>query len=519
MREDAMMVYKDELACDPKRRRRMYTACSTQIEGTWVPSVHADCNHNEIAALLKRSLAPTPKAGVDSRLPVIRVFNRIRKLTRGYGGERWSYLETANSYSGALRRRYLEAEASLSRDEPLERRDTLLSAFLKAEKFGYGKYGKPRMIFPRSPRYNLALASYLKPLEHYLWGILTARRLFKGSNTRVVAKGLNLHQRASLIVRKFREMEDCVCFEVDGSAFEAHVDVWQLQQEHAVYLAAYRGDHELANLLARQLVNEGTTKGGVWFTRAGGRASGDFNTGMGNTLIMLSVVVSTLRAIGVEFDVLADGDNSLVFLHRWDVPRVVANFRNLALKNSGHEMVLERPVDVIEEIRFGQCAPVEWDHGRWVMVRDWAKVISQMTSNHAHINNITFAPKYLRAVAECELSLNAGLPIVQNLCARIKEQTTYGKSKVFSLLRDYEAMGVRLDGVGKAQFRAVTPLCRESYCRAFGVTATRQEEIEARLSSLELTFNNWVPEESPWSLDSLLDARPGLVESFFDVRV
>jgi hypothetical protein len=39
----------------------MFTAWCSQIEGCWVPSVHADCNHNEVSALLKRSLAPTPQ--------------------------------------------------------------------------------------------------------------------------------------------------------------------------------------------------------------------------------------------------------------------------------------------------------------------------------------------------------------------------------------------------------------------------------------------------------------------------
>jgi len=497
----------------------MYTACNMGdiIEGCWAPSVHANCNHNEIAALLKRSLAPTPTADPGSRLPVLRVFKRLGVLARRWGGQRWSYLETAQSYSGLLRRRYIEAETSLA-EEPIQVRDSILGAFLKAEKFGYGKYGKPRMIFPRSPRYNLALASFLKPFEHWLWGYLTGKRLFNGSNTRVVAKGLNGARRANLIVKKFKSFDDCVVFEVDGSAFEAHVDVWQLQQEHSVYLAAHAGDRELASLLARQLVNEGNTPGGVKFSRAGGRASGDFNTGMGNTLIMLAVVIGVLRHINVPFGALADGDNALVFLNRGDVARVVGEFAPLALEFSGHEMVLERPVSHIEGIRFGQSAPVELSPGRWQMVREWSKVISQMTSSHAHLQQPAFVKPFLRGVAQCELALNAGVPVIQTLAERLVRVTEGSKAVGGHFYRDYEVLGVGDDERRSARFVEPTNLARESFCRAFGLEAEAQLLVERDLWGLDLRIGPWSPEDSPWQYDDLLSSRPGLVDKFHSVK-
>lgn len=516
LRDDAQLTFQTDLGCDPKRRRRMYTAWCSQIEGCWVPSVHANCNHNEIAALLKRSLAPTPLADERSRLPVLREFKKLRNIARRYGGYKWSHLETAESYTGLLRRRYVEAERSLRTEGAITGADSLLGAFLKAEKFGTAKYGKPRMIFPRSPRYNLALASFLKPFEHWLWGNLTARRLFNGSNTRVVAKGLNGEQRANLILKKFKLMGECVCFEVDGSAFEAHVDVWQLEQEAAVYLAAYSGDHELAALLARQRHNEGYTANGVRFSRFGGRASGDFNTGMGNTIVMLCVVVSVLRHLKVPFDTLADGDNALVFLRPKDIDLVLAYFAPLARQFSGHEMVLERPVRVYEEVRFGQSAPVQVSAERWTMVRDYRKVLSQLTSNHAHLNERKQIAKYLRSVALCELSLNAGLPIVQNLAARLLSITDASKPRQEQVLREYQARGVDLDTLHKTRFVEPTDIARRSYERAFGVTPERQLLIEKHLSQVSLTDEAWVPEDSPWE-GALLDARPGLVDQFYGV--
>lgn len=496
----------------------MYTVCTNPVEGCWVPTVHTNCSHNEIAALLKRSLAPTTLAGPSERLPVIRVFASLARIARSWGGCKWSHLETAESYTGLLRRRYLEAEASLRVDGPVRGQDTILKAFLKAEKFGYRKYGKPRMIFPRSPRYNLALASYLKPFEHWLWGYLTGRRLFGGSNTRVVAKGLNAVQRAGLINRKFKSFANCVCFEVDGSTFEAHVDTWQLQKEFSVYLAAHGGDPDLQALLDRQLVNRGYTSNGVRFSREGGRASGDFNTGMGNSLIMLAVVVAVLKHLKVRFDVLVDGDNALVFLSEEVSSRVRACFAPLATRFSGHEMVLERPVRRLEEVRFGQSAPVEIATGKWTMVRDWIKVVSQMTSNHAHINEPRFALPYLRGVAMCELALNAGVPVVQTLARTILEQTEGVKAVDASFYRDYEALGVEIGKLRADRFKEPTAVARTSFEAAFGVEPERQLLMERELSKLVVQEPTWFPEYSPWETH-LLDSRPGLVDKFFGVPV
>jgi hypothetical protein len=391
----------------------------------------------------------------------------------------------------------------------------VLGAFLKAEKFGAKKYGKPRMIFPRSPRYNLALASYLKPFEHWLWGYLTGERLFGGSPTRIVAKGLNGVRRANLILKKMRNFKDCVVFEVDGSAFEAHVDVWQLKEEHQVYLAAHHGDSRLASLLARQLVNEGVTSNGVKFSRAGGRASGDFNTGMGNSIIMTVVVVAVLKELQVPFDLLVDGDNALVFLHHADSARVVGRFHEVALRVSGHEMVLERPVRVVEEVRFGQCAPVEISPGNWTMVRDWTKVISHMTSSHVHLREPAFALRFLRGVGQCELSLNAGVPIIQALAASLVRSSESEKAIDDHFYREYQAMGVEVGSRHLSRFREPSVTARLSFCRAFGVAPDEQVTMEKRLTFNSLTVEDWTPELSPWESDTF-SSRPGLTEQYRD---
>jgi len=457
----------------------MRVACPSGVPGTWLPQVHAVCPHNEVSALVMRILAPLPKSVFGPvGYAVVKEFRLLCRIARFYGGVKWSNLQTAMSYSGALRGRYIEAERSLRLDGPVTSRDTVIRPFLKAEKLDFRyKEAKPRMIFPRSPRYNLCLASRLKPFEHWLWGFLTARRLGLSGVGRVVAKGLNQRQRANLIVRKFNAFRDGVCFEVDGKAWEAHVGPGLLEEEHRVYRSAFPGDRELGTLLECQLTLRGKLSCGAKFSRDGGRASGDFNTGMGNTMAMLSVVLAAIRRVRVAFDVLVDGDNALVFLEASSYQRVVRGFAAHVLANSGHELQLERPASVIEEIRFGQSAPVFLGprYG-WVMVRDWRKVLSGFGASHRWLREPNFAHRWLVGVAKCELSLALGVPILQEWALKLLERLGSARGVQADVYSDYFVNGAWFADSGNA--RRVGADTRESFCRAFGVTPEEQLALE-----------------------------------------
>jgi len=464
-------------------RRSMYTACVSRLDGFWIPSVHAVCQHNEYAALVKRTLGPTPEPGDSSCRLLKRSFGRLCAIARRYRGSRWAYLETAHSYTGALRRRYLEAERSLMVDGPVSSGDCRIKAFLKAEKCAPWKVAKPRMIFPRSPRYNLHVASWLKPFEHWLWGNLKSGAISGVGNSRVCAKGLNPVQRANLIVRKMSAFKDPVVFEVDGKAFEAHVSTRQLELEHSVYLAAYGGDEDLARALSKQLFNHGTTACGAKFGRAGGRASGDFNTGMGNSLIMLAVVRATMFQVGCrQWDTLVDGDNALLFLPRTTARHVHANFAAAALHVAGHEMVLERAVENVESITFGQSKPIR-SKGGWKMVREWRKVISHGTSSHRHLHEPRFAREYIAGVARCEAALADGVPILWAWSNNLLAQTSDLKNVRVHALVDYQMLGLDLDRVLTHPKAAEQPssATRESFARAFDISPDDQVRLEGLL--------------------------------------
>lgn len=427
-----------------------------------------------------------------------------------YDQPKWSHLDTALSYDGAMARRYIDAERSLRQEGPLRWKDAYLRAFLKAEKIGVGKFSKPRMIFPRSPRYNLCLASYLKPFEHWLWGRLTAKWLFGGSSTRVVGKGLSPRQRANLIVRKFKQFTDCVCLEVDGKAFEAHVSSPQLIAEHSVYKAAYPRASGLRRLLSKQLELTGTTLLGHKFSRPGGRASGDYNTGMGNTILMLAAVMSAMEGVS-SWDTIVDGDNALLFLPGAQASEIIGNFGKKVLDSCGHEMTLEKPVRSIEEICFGQSHPVYLGPGLgWTMVRDYRKVLSQWAASHRWLREPKGGRRWLAGVARCELSLARGLPVLQQLFLSAHLQTEEVKILEPGAYRDYFYLGAWL-----ADRRAVIkvhPECRLSFERAFGLPPDDQLLYESEAVVLDIPrgvvdFH---------TVSSLWDAQPGLLEAYLD---
>jgi hypothetical protein len=363
----------------------------------------------------------------------------------------------------------------------------------------------------------------LKPFEHWLWGRLTLNWFFKDrepawlqrhvakyGSTRVVAKGLSPRARANLIVRKFNSFEGCVVFEADGAAFEAHVSSQQLRQEHSVYGAAYPKDRGLRRLLSKQLVLAGRTTSGWKFSRPGGRASGDFNTGMGNSLIMLAAVGAGMPQ-DVPYDVLVDGDNALVFMAGADISRVYPHFHKNVLDQCGQELTLETAVSVVEEIRFGQSAPVQLPNG-WVMVRDPWKVLSSFAASHKWLNEPRFARRWLYDVCRCELSLSLGLPILQSFFLSMLRHIGRDRRKV----NEDSLSDLFYQGAWLAEEKDAVPVAlitRLSYERAFGCSGGDQMLIEASLKP-GFGLTSWITEYPRFP--SALEAEPGLIETSWD---
>lgn len=407
---------------------------------------------------------------------------------------RKTHQQVVDSYRGKMKAKYEKARLSLLQ-EPWSTKDSKLKSFVKAEKVNpFKKPTKPRLINARDPRYNLDLATYLQPLEHVLW-----RRL-KGNcpgveSTRIVGKGLNSLQRGELIATKLANVPDCVAFEVDGAAFEAHCTRELLSYEHRVYMAAYPRDVNLACLLEKQLTLRGTTASGIKYQRDGCRASGDFNTGLGNSLITVACVETILNHIRREhgrhilYDMLVDGDNAVIFVSRGTADLVRAQFGLLSSRLTPQEFVLENVVDQVEGVTFGQSQPVSIG-GKLRMVRDYRKVLSNAFTNHRHLGDVKFGVRWLKLVAKAESIVHQGVPILGPWFYKAWLKTKHYKdiSEPLDYL-DYSLHEVVPRLGDDVQCVDVAMGSRVSFERAFGISPDQQIALEQRL---EPDFSEYV---------------------------
>lgn len=399
---------------------------------------------------------------------------------------RWSRLtheveleEIVAKYSGRWRKRY-ERALETYHERGLEPKDSRIKAFVKREKVVLHKgKNKPRMIWGRDPVYNLLLASYLHPIEGELYRRLKTPRRCLVPPTRMVAKGLNPKQRASLIRRKMLGVKDCVVFEIDMTAFEAHHGEWFLALEHETY-KKMNPDPMLAHLLGQQVHNKGSTSNRVRFSRRGGRASGDYNTGLGNSLAMVAMSLAAMDFVvpGSQYDILVDGDNALLFMPQSVVERVVEGLPRVFLC-FGHEAKLERPTRVAEEVRFGQSAPLEVAKGEWTMVREPMKVLSGMFTSHRHYQELRGGKSIAKTIAQCELVLNCGVPILQRY-AELALEELVGVSHAKNPEPDnyLQAQVLKDKAWQQKRSRQVSDVARDSFARAFGIGAADQILIE-----------------------------------------
>jgi hypothetical protein len=165
-----------------------------------------------------------------------------------------------NAYTGRKRRVYEKARDSLA-IKPLEFKDSFVSSFVKAEKLKLTSDGMwyeerdpdPRIIQPRSPRYNLSLGVYTKACEHVIYGAID--EMWEGPT---VMKGLNADERGKAIYETWRKYKCPVAVMLDAHRFDQHVSQAALRYEHSIYQAVFGiQDKCLAWMLSMQLKTRG----------------------------------------------------------------------------------------------------------------------------------------------------------------------------------------------------------------------------------------------------------------------
>lgn len=374
--------------------------------------VHNNCYCNELVAVRNRVVMdvplPTPESLAKLRTLARLIGHLIPRPTKADG-------EWISNYTGRKKRKYLEAEASLS-FFPINRKDGYIKAFIKPEKVPELK--DPRIIQARSARFNYELGNYLKPIEHFCYGLKGggALKRYFPTNSRLIAKGLNLTERAQLLRRKWNRFRKPVAYSLDASRFDAHVTS-TLRIEHLIYLVAYRSDPTLQKLLAMQVHNVCFTSHNLHYRMGPTRMSGDMNTALGNCLIAIMVLACVMRDMGIkDWDAICDGDDVVLIVEQGTN---LSNIKEVYI-NYGFEMKLENTAYEFEQIIFCQTRPIETITG-WKMCADPKRVLSRQLCGTKHWSSPSFRKYYLYMMGECELALSCGVPILQDfalMCMR-----------------------------------------------------------------------------------------------------
>lgn len=469
--------------------RGRYFPVYMELAGSQRFGVHNNSMNNGRRALVERvfryrdaggQLVPPPPCSAD-------VPSRLRRFTRSLRKHMYLHRPVtrqafADMYSGRRRDVYVRAVEDLAR-RPFTKGDSAIAgAFVKCEKINFSAKHDPapRAIQPRTPRYNVEVGRYLKPLEH---GVYEAIAQVFGGPT--VMKGLSAEGVAKELRGMWDQFSVPVAVGLDASRFDQHVRAEMLRWEHSVYEGCFLGcdRDELRKLLHLQLHNKGYMRcddGILKYQVYGSRMSGDMNTSLGNCLIMCALVFTLAEERGIKVRLANNGDDCVVVMEARDVETF-----NRGLKewfwDFGFNMKVEAPVDEFEGIEFCQSHPV-WDGQCWIMVRNPLTTLSKDACAVVRdFGHGTGARKWLWAVGECGMRMAGGIPVVQEHYAAFLRHGVRGLG--YNPATHETGMYFLAQGLQRG-YKAPTDDARVSFYKAFGLSATHQVELEARLRSV-----------------------------------
>jgi len=298
-----------------------------------------------------------------------------------------------------------------------------------------------------------------------------------------------------------------VVVSLDMSRFDQHVHVRQLQVEHSVYLRS-NPDPYFARLLSWQLKNEVKSNIGFKYTAEGRRMSGDMNTALGNCIIVLSMVVGMFENIlRIPYDVFDDGDDCLVIVEEEDMTSFMTVTPWYMLQ-CGHEVKVENIAKTLEDVEWCQSKPI-FTGVNWKFVRNPFKTMSgALVGTRWLVNNHRMRREFLAGVAQCELVLNSGVPILEEFAKALLRNAGDAVPRFDQTSGEWWRYVREMKNTGPL---GVTDDARASFARAFNVSIDQQHDIELQLSKWELDLTH-ESEASTWNPETWINDQEGAAQ-------
>nr|QTJ63691.1 RNA-dependent RNA polymerase [Dipteran tombus-related virus] len=303
--------------------------------------------------------------------------------------EPWTYEEYINSMDNSSKRNmYQRVFDDIQQGRPIRGH---ICPFTKLEKVGTGSYKSPRLIQARHPSFNLAYGRFIKPLEKKL----KHRPEFgKGTYDNIAAK-IDKHSR------KWKYYT-----ELDHKVFDAHITVEMLKLIHNFYLSCYANNPELLLLCKRTISNRAYGRHGEKYKIRGTRMSGDVDTSFGNCLLNYYILRSCLADLGIECEIIVNGDDSIIFTN---IPLDPATIK-AALRRYNMDAVISPSVTSIHKVTFCRTKLVYHPNGHPTMMFDPIRLRKIYGMTYKNLTNKQYK-QYVMNVQHCNHTINSNSPL------------------------------------------------------------------------------------------------------------
>lgn len=363
------------------QRRISYYPSLSQPTGFYY---YGQSSESFAASLANRHL-PVTLPEYDSRLFVRQRFLRQFKTKC----RPWTYDEYINSIDDTTKRNfYRKVYAGMQQGQPIR---AYISPFTKLEKVSTTGYKPPRLIQGRHPTFNLAYGRYIKCLERRLKHRI---QFGKGTYDQIGAKVEKLR-------RRWKYYMEC-----DHTSFDAHVTVDMLRLIHQFYLSCFSDDRELRELSRRTINNNAYSRNGETYKIRGTRMSGDVDTSLGNSLLNYYILRSALDDLGIESEVIVNGDDSIIFTNvPLDPATLTAQLRRYNMDSRPGVLTQN-----IHKIEFCRTRLVYHPNGHPTMMFDYKRLRSIYGMTYKHYTMKQYM-EYLKLIQHCNFMINNNSPI------------------------------------------------------------------------------------------------------------